>query len=142
MTNKRSLDNLSRFFRPWAVEFLIRLMEEGVYVKVVSTLRTPEEQVELIRKGVSWTAASKHLDGMARGKTYSGSDAIDICPFAIQDDAVLLKKLEWNADHTSWTKVGVVAHELIREAAEKYVTLRWGGDWKVKDYGHLELSNQ
>ena len=69
----RSLNDLAPAFRPLAVELLARLTEAGVPVMIIDTLRTPEEHADNLRRGVSWTTRSKHLDGLA----------IDICPFAV-----------------------------------------------------------
>lgn len=115
----RRLDDLSPAFRPLADKFLAKLVEDGICVMVIDTLRTEAEHAENLRKGVSWTIRSKHLDG----------DAIDVCPY----EQYMLhgtKKLEWDADDPVWQRIGQHA-----EACG----LRWGGRWKRKDLGHVEL---
>ena len=114
----RALDDLSPRFRPLAFELLARLVEAGVSVVVVDTLRTAEEHAENLRRGVSWTAHSKHLDG----------DAIDVCPL---EEYILHgpKKLQWNASDPVWQTIGRIGEE---------IGLRWGGRWKVRDLGHFE----
>lgn len=114
----RALNDLSPRFKPLAIELLARLTESGIAVMVIDTLRTPEEHAANLAKGVSWTKRSKHLDG----------DAIDICPYAIYDVSGP-DKLQWDAGHPVWTKVGAIGESL---------GLRWGGRWKVKDMGHFE----
>jgi len=114
----RRLDDLSPRMRPLAVELLARLVEDGIAVMIIDTLRTPEEHAENLRKGVSWTNRSKHLDG----------DAIDLCPY----DTYALHagdKLQWNGADPVWLRMGVIGEGL---------GLRWGGRWTQKDYGHFE----
>ncbi len=116
----RSLDDLAPAFRPLAFEFLARLTEAGVPVLITDTLRTPEEHQANLVAGTSWTRHSKHLDGLA----------LDVVPYDLYTAAPGGDKLAWNANHPSWRIVGVVAHRL---------GLRWGGDWKQKDMGHVEF---
>lgn len=114
----RRLDDLSPRFKPLAMELLARCVEQGIHVLIVDTLRTPEEHAENLRKGVSWTTRSKHLDG----------DAIDVCPY----ETFQLRgpdKLAWN-DGPTWQRIGAIG---------KALGLGWGGDWKVRDLGHFEF---
>jgi len=114
----RSLDDLHPSFKPLAIEFLARLVEAGLPVMVVDTLRTEEEQEENIRRGVSWTKNSKHLSGRA----------IDIAPY----ETYQLHggdKLQWNASDPVWDRIGKIGEAL---------GLIWGGRWKQKDMGHFE----
>ena len=121
MTVSRQLDDLSPRFKPLAIELLARCVEQGIHVLIVDTLRTPAEHAENLRKGVSWTTRSKHLDG----------DAIDVCPYEIYTLAPGGDKLAWNAAHSVWEKIGLLGEAL---------GLRWGGRWKQKDYGHFEYA--
>lgn len=119
----RRLDDLSPRFRPFAVELLARLMEAGIPVMVIDTLRTKAEQAQNIAKGVSWTMASKHLTG----------DAIDVCPYAIWD-AAGPDKLNWDASDPVWARIGHIG-----EACG----MKWGGRWvQTPDYGHFEYRIQ
>jgi peptidoglycan LD-endopeptidase CwlK len=99
------------------MELLARCVETGIMVMIVDTLRTPEEQAENIRKGVSWTTHSRHLTG----------DAIDICPF---DTWALHSsdKLHWGEDPV-WQQIGEIGER---------IGLIWGGRWTQKDLGHFE----
>lgn len=114
----RALNDLDPRFKPLAMELLARCVEAGLMVLVVDTLRTPAEHAENLRRGVSWTTRSKHLDGLA----------IDICPY----ESYLLAgpdKLRWDAADPVWLKLGKIGESL---------GLRWGGRWTVKDMGHFE----
>ncbi len=115
----KRLDDLSPEFKPFAVLFLARLVEEGIQVVIVDTLRTPEQQQINIRNGVSWTSNSKHLTG----------DAIDVAPY-LQYVLHGGMKLQWDARDPVWLKMGQIG-----EACG----LEWGGRWvKTPDYGHFQ----
>jgi hypothetical protein len=118
----RSLNDLAASFRPLAVELLARLVEAQIPVLIVDTLRTPEEHAENVRKGVSWTARSKHLDGLA----------IDIVPYhTYLIDG--MDKLQWDEDDPVWQRMGLIGESM---------GLRWGGRFKPPakpDLGHFEM---
>ena len=121
----RSLDDLTPYFRALAVELLARLVEAGIPVMIIDTLRTPEEQEANIKKGVSWTKNSRHLPNSVDGK----AQAIDICPYEIfraegQD------KLLWDSSNPLWERIGKIG---------EVIGLEWGGRWKVRDYSHFQL---
>ena len=121
----RLLDDLTPFFRVLAVELLARLVEAGIPVLIVNTLRSVEEQEVNIKNGVSWTKNSRHLPNSIDGK----AQAIDICPFEVYR-AEGFDKLLWNGSNPLWERIG-----RIGEA----VGLEWGGRWKVRDYSHFQL---
>lgn len=130
----RTLDDLSSPFRPKVFELLARLVEKGIPVLIVDTLRTEAEHASNLAKGVSWTARSKHLPRKLRGWPTTDpdaekSDAIDLCPWE-QYDAHGPDKLGWEPGHPGWN--------VIRDEAEK-LGLRSGSRWKQKDLGHVEL---
>lgn len=88
-------------------------------VLILDTLRTPEEQAENVKRGVSWTLNSKHLTG----------NAIDVVPYAVFD-AAGPDKLNWDGSDPVWQRLGEIG-----EACG----LTWGGRWtKTPDYGHFE----
>lgn len=116
----RRLDDLESRFRLVVFEFLARLVEAGIPVMVIDTLRTPAEHAANLAAGRSWTQHSKHLDGLA----------IDVCPY----DQFLLRgpdKLAWNSEDGTWQKIGVIGERL---------GMRWGGRWQQKDMGHFEMN--
>lgn len=122
----RALDDLSPAFRLKAFELIARCAEVGVPVMIIDTLRTPEEQAENLRRGVSWTLRSKHLPQPPLGRSL----AIDVCPY----DVFQLHgpdKLKWDGNDPVWQTIGRIGEGL---------GLRWGGRWKrTPDLGHFEL---
>jgi peptidoglycan LD-endopeptidase CwlK len=116
----RRLDDLAPHFRPLAVEFLARCVEEGLHVLIVDTRRTPAEQEIYLKRGVSWTRQSKHLTG----------EAIDVCPYAVWN-LHGPDKLQWDAGDPVWQRLGALGESL---------GLVWGGRWTtLRDMGHFEL---
>lgn len=111
----RKLADLSPRFRPLAYQLLAHCVEQQIPVRIIDTLRTPEEHAANLAKGVSWTTHSKHLDG----------DAIDLCLW----DAGA-NKLLWDGADPRWEKLGAIGEAL---------GLRWGGRWKQRDLGHFEI---
>ena len=112
----KSLDELAPDFRPLAERLLQLCADAGIAVRVISTGRTPEEQTENIKKGVSWTKNSHHLTG----------HAIDIAP-----EQLLTEKL-WAPKSPLWFRLGEIGES---------IGLRWGGRWtKGKfDPSHFEM---
>jgi len=115
----RAIDDLSQEFRPKAERLLAKLAEAGLCVMIIDTLRTHDEQIENIKKGVSWTLNSRHLTG----------NAIDLVPYA-QYELHGPDKLQWDASDPAWLRMGVIGESL---------GLVWGGRWKQRDMGHFEL---
>lgn len=116
----RKLDDLDALFRTKAIELIARCVEAGFAVIIIDTLRTHAEQLDNMRRGVSWTLDSKHLTGRA----------IDLAPY----DSYLLHgsdKLKWDPTDPAWQKIGEIGEAL---------GLVWGGRWQHKDMGHFELS--
>lgn len=125
----RSLDSLDPRMKLKAFELIARLVERGVQVMIINTLRTDAEQAEALRTGHSTVPRSKHQDGLA----------IDLCPY---ETWALFgpDKLKWTVDAQSaptWMLIGQVGESL---------GLRWGGRFKPLDRfgigwdsGHLEL---
>jgi peptidoglycan L-alanyl-D-glutamate endopeptidase CwlK len=85
---------------------------------VTEGLRTIERQKLMVSKGASKTMNSRHLTGHA-------------FDFA----AILDGKIDW-----SWPLYHTLA-ETFKEAAHiEGIPITWGGDWKMKDGPHIELS--
>lgn len=119
----RALNDLSDRFRPKAFELLARLMEAGIPVLIVDTLRTPQEHQQNLANGTSWTKRSKHLDG----------DAIDVCPFSVFN-LHGPDKLQWDATDPIWKKIGAIGEAIPQ--------VKWGGRFRAPakpDLGHFEF---
>lgn len=96
---------------------MIALHTVGVPVRVTAGRRTLEEQRRLYAQGrttpgpiVTWTLASKHLEGRAVDLVWRTRDGVS-----------------WDGP---WEMLGAMAEEL---------GLRWGGRWSRPDKPHLEL---
>jgi len=116
----RALDDLDVRFRPLAIELIARVVEAGIAVMIIDTLRTPAQHAINLANGTSWTAHSKHVDGLA----------IDLCPFLIYD-LHGADKLQWKTDDPAWDTMGAIGERL---------GLRWGGKWTQRDLGHFEMT--
>lgn len=109
----KSLDDLQPQFREKAFELLARIVEAGIPITIVDTLRTPEEHAVNLANGTSWIKRSKHMDGLA----------IDLAP------TPLMREKNWAPGHVWWRAIGAIG---------KNLGLTWGGDWTKKDMGHFE----
>lgn len=111
----RSLDDLAPEFRPLAFELLARLSAEVSPFMVIDTLRTPAEQAENLRRGVSATLNSKHLPQPPSMLSW----AIDVCPWEVwQKNGP--DKLAWDTSDPRWR---------LAAAIGKRLGLRCGIDW-------------
>lgn len=98
--------------------------------------RTSEEQMELFKVGRAkengqWVVVGKtvtNLDGKSKlsKHNYSPSKAIDIAPYPI----------DWNNIEEFKKMAQIVKNAAITVG----VHLVWGGDWKMRDYPHFEVS--
>lgn len=132
----RRLDDLTTQFRPLVVELLARLVERGVPVMIVDTLRTEAEHLANLAAGTSSAARSLHLPRRLRGAPAADpadldrADAIDLAPFD-EYRRTGPDKLAWNTDAPEWGVIGELAEGL---------GLEWGGRWKKPhDPGHVQL---
>lgn len=137
----RRLDDLDPAFRTKVFELLARCVEQGIFVKIIDTLRTPDEQEENIKKGVSWTRNSKHLTGKA----------IDLCPiksyFLIGGKPT--SKLQWDDTNPQWGQIGAIGESLGLkwgvwkvDATSKVADWRRRGDLVNIDLGHFEYKEK
>jgi hypothetical protein len=125
----RLLKDLNPMMRGKAVELLARLTEANIPVIIVCTLRSYEEHQKDLANGTSKITLSMHLPGKMRGRSFDGSDAIDICPYSIYN-LHGSNKLQWDSTDPVWDKIGIIGEAL---------KLRWGGRWKSPhDPGHFE----
>lgn len=132
----RALNDLSSDLRPLAFELLARLVERGVAVLIVDTLRTEAEHAANLSSGASVAKFSRHLPRHLRrfcdphDPNRETSDAMDLCPY----ETYALHgpdKLRWDPTDAAWAVIGAEAEKL---------GLVWGGRWvKPYDPGHVEL---
>jgi peptidoglycan L-alanyl-D-glutamate endopeptidase CwlK len=94
------------------VERAIELTEQDFGVH--DGLRTPAEQQEYVRRGVSQTMNSRHMK-QADGYGH----AVDLVPY-------VNGKLRWE-----WEPIYVIAAAVNQAARELNVSLRWGGAWDL-----------
>lgn len=128
----RNLSDCSGQLRPLIEALLVRLVDDGIGVQVVSVLRTMEEHQANLRRGVSSAVLSFHLPRFLRvpglpadHPDYTKADAVDL--------AVLSKtgRIDWDTHNPGWQAIGHHAEAL---------GLEWGGRWKKPyDPGHVQL---
>ena len=105
------------------------LMEKAIETSpldftIIETVRTKEQQIINIKKGVSKTIKSRHIPATNK----SGySEAVDIAPYPINwADIQRFKELSAHIKKTA---------DLMK------IKIEWGGDWKTfKDYLHWQLA--
>jgi peptidoglycan L-alanyl-D-glutamate endopeptidase CwlK len=93
--------------------------------QVVQGVRTLAQQRALYASGrtkpgpiVTWTLKSKHI----------GGNAIDFA-------CLVGGRISWQATHYP-----AVGRAMKLAAAELKIKINWGGDWKKRDWGHVELA--
>lgn len=88
---------------------------------IIDGMRTIEEQRINVRKGFSKTMKSKHLEGRA----------IDFAP--------TLKGVAGSPDWADIKSFQTIGALFKKKAKAMGITIVWGGDWKWKDWGHIQL---
>lgn len=87
---------------------------------VIDGMRTEEEQKRNVAGGVSWTLRSRHLTG----------HAIDFA--ALHNGKVTFEPKFYPP----------IADAFNRCSIQHGIPIIWGGEWKQKDYGHIELDRK
>lgn len=87
---------------------------------VVDGFRTDEEHKKNLQKGVSWTSRSRHQDGKA----------IDVA-------AYVDGKITYDTKHYY-----AIAGAFYYCSCSLNIPIVSGGEWKVKDYMHIELDRK
>jgi peptidoglycan L-alanyl-D-glutamate endopeptidase CwlK len=122
---------------------LVKVMNEAIKhidFSIMFGYRSPEEQLELFKKGRSflkgkWVITSKksvvtYMDGTTKksNHNFSPARAVDIMPYPFLQSY-------WK-DSKIWYEYS----EAIKKAADTIgVKIVWGGDWKMFDAPHFEL---
>lgn len=110
MTN--TLNDADSHARPLFEQLLQNCANAGVPCRIVDIIRTPAQQEQKVKDGVSWTAHSMHEPQPLEGK----SKAIDIVPLSVLSE----HKPDWDPNHPDWQKIGPIGEAL---------KLEWGGRW-------------
>ena len=113
-----------------------RAQHPGQDLMVTCTYRSPEEQVELYKKGRVQVDGRWIVDSDATTSVVTNCDGVrkkskhNSRPSVALDFAVIIGgKISW--DPREYAPVGAIA---------RMIGLVWGGDWAtLKDYPHLEL---
>lgn len=113
--NDRTAEHISTLdprLAPRALQFINGLRAAGIPAYISSSLRTASQQADLVRRGLSRTAQSKHLSGRAFDWDILG----------------------WNRDNIpKWVYV------ILGEYGEA-LGMNWGGRWtNPYDAGHFEI---
>lgn len=119
-----SLDHLTPEMKPLAMELLARCVERRIFVVIIRTLTTPEEEQAEIDAGNSWTHHSLHLPQPPSGL----SDAIDVAPLLqyLEKGGV---QIDWDNNDPNWTKIIAIGESL---------GLHSGKNFPKPDLGHFQ----
>lgn len=93
---------------------------------VIDGMRTEEEQRKNVSNGRSWTLRSRHLEGKA----------IDFA-LAIKGKVVMNDKL-----YPPEIYYPPIAESFNGCSRKLGIPIIWGGEWKVRDWGHIELDRR
>lgn len=126
MLNQASIDKL-KGVKPELVSIIKKAAEKAPAFQIVQGNRTQAQQDALYAQGrtkpgkiVTWTRKSRHI----------GGGAIDFA-------ALVNGKISWD------TKLYPAIASQIKAAAKALgYTITWGGDWKTKDWGHIQLEGK
>lgn len=118
----------------YTIELIRRCYQEGIYVQISSGLRTNEDQAYIYGQGrpnYIWNGKKYGSKGSIVSNAQPGTSihnyglAIDY--FIVSDDG---NKSLWIVND-EWKRVAAIA---------KSMGFEWGGDWKWKDYPHLQYN--
>lgn len=122
MTNSRKLTDLLPVVQAKAKAFLTAAKAEGIDVLITSTYRDNESQDELYAQGR--TRPGKIVTSAKGGQSFHNYRvAFDFVP-------VIAGKAVWS-DLALFRRLGKIG---------KSLGLEWGGDWKFRDYPHLQYT--
>ena len=104
---------------------LVRVVEHAINIStsnftVLEGLRTPQRQKLLRDAGASQTLNSRHITG----------HAVDL-------GAIVDGEIRWD-----WPLYHKIAAAMKQAAKQVGVDITWGGDWKMRDGPHFELSRR
>ena len=119
----RRWELLDAGFRQRLLAVYRAMREQGYEMVLLEGYRSPERQAMLQRKGPQVTQAgpmqSYHQHGLAADSAF------------LRDGRLVISESD------PWALQG---YELFGQESERY-GLRWGGRWRMRDYGHVELAS-
>lgn len=121
-TFSRISENNLRGIHPDLSRVVYRALQlSTIDFRVLEGVRSEERQRQLVRNGSSKTLNSRHLTG----------HAVDLAPW-------IHNNIPWS----EWRYFETVAEAMKSAAQELQVPLVWGGDWKMRDGPHFELTRE
>ena len=134
MLREASLDGLHPVFRQNLRRILAELKKGGWEPIVAQTIRTPRQQAEKVKRGVSWTMHSWHVPSTMATLPYTSSSYLEVRGNAAD---VVDRRYGWegpahNHKFAFWLDLGRIA---------KQYGCEWGGDWngKQQDVAHIQM---
>lgn len=116
--SKTSLDRLNGVHPDLVKVVKLAIKLTDVDFAVLEGLRTLERQSALVKAGASQTMKSRHLTG----------HAVDL-------GAMLDGQIRWD-----WPLYDKIAVAIKQAATELNVPIEWGGNWKMRDGPHWQLT--
>jgi peptidoglycan L-alanyl-D-glutamate endopeptidase CwlK len=116
--SKRSLDVLKDVHPDLVKVVRLAIKYTSVDFVVIEGKRTEAKQKKLVASGASQTMNSRHLTG----------HAVDLA-------AWVAGEIRWD-----WGLYLKLAEGMKQAAKELGIKITWGGDWKMRDGPHFELS--
>lgn len=125
---KRDLNYLYPVFRQRVMQFLGHMNMHDCFVSPYETIRSIARQERLCASGASRTKVGYHLYGLA----------CDVYPCYANGTFMGGEEL------TRWFDTGDVQNPLTLNGVKfkntaKQLGLTWGGNWKMRDYVHLQM---
>lgn len=134
----RSLNNIIGVHPDLEKLLKVSIVDSPVDFTIVEGVRTSQRQRELYNQGRSTPGKIvTYVDGVNKKSNHQiKSDgyghAVDIYPF-------FLGKVQVN--HKDTVKcLNLISNHIKKKADELGIKITWGGDWKMKDYPHFELT--
>lgn len=136
--SKRSEDNLRGVHPKLAAVLRAAIKDTPVDFTITEGVRTVERQQQLYAQGRTTAGPIvTHTDGVAKKSNHQPKAdgygyAVDLYPYVggkvqVHDESV-----------PSWLRR--IARHIQHHAQAHGVTVQWGGDWKMRDYPHFEIS--
>jgi len=126
----RSLENLSHVHQD--LQALFNEVIKDYDCTVICGMRTQEEQKELYAQGRYKPGnIVTYKDGIERRSKHQVGLAVDVVPYPID------WKDEERFREFGWFVIGVA--KTLKRYGQIEKDIKWGGQWKFKDYPHFEI---